>query len=43
MKDIKSHDVLVNMDLQQIQVYFMMEQCMRIVDYSLVFISDLFD
>ena len=30
------------MDLQQMKLYLMMEQCLRIVDYSLYFIAHLF-
>lgn len=35
--------MLLELDLQQIQAYFMMEQCMRIIDYSMFYIADLFN
>ena len=42
MKQIRSHNILLDLNLEQIKAYFMMEQCLRIVDYSMFYIAELF-
>ena len=37
------HNILLKMDLQQMELIFMMEQTMRIVDYSVNCIAKLFN
>ena len=41
--NIHEHNLLLQMNLKQIEVYFMMEQCLRIVDYALYYIVKLFN